>query len=679
MLGCLLRFFTIAATIIVLCLSYPAQIFASESNSFITIVNPVRISSYTQNPSMSLAAEYDEIKKRDFPATWLLTYDAITNSSLSSILSSMDARQELGIFLEVTENYSKNSGVVYNKTNSWHHAKALFLSGYKQEDRKKLIDKVFSEFKHKFGHYPRSVGGWWVDSSSLSYIKEKYGITGVLGISDQFDLDNYQVWGTPWSIPFYPSKIHAGMPGDVLNRLDIVTFRWAARDPLNGYISPSEKQASLYSVQDYPQVGALNEYFERLIELYSVQKKYNKFGHITIGLEADSSPDAFEAIFSKRLDSVKKFEEQGVDVLNMEQFSDWYRNEFKKVSPSHFIETDDLLGTPKKAMWYQSAFYRLGLVYNYNLETLRIVDLRPYLNSFEEPFYLSPNKQFNLSINLPYAIDYLNDKNSVWEFSIGSLKSISRDGEDMRVKFEKGSIVFRGNEILLPKDISLPENIKNSKLITIRSSEDGIFIIPNKEFDAPIEGLIIADFSFNIPFAIKSRLGNLYPLALLFGGIAIFVIIISKRKYVKKYYPIIIIILAISIGSYIFVKANTKYYISQSEIDGLSALSRFAKGRVLAYDKDCLRCSFSTSYKPAAAAGNKAYIERLSKQDMLLDFSFVTARTSQAARKVIESKSIDYIYLVKYEDYIERLPYLPQDLGLSKLYENANVEIWKVH
>ena len=648
-------------------------------NSFITIVNPVRISAYTEDPAQSLKKEYEEIVKRNIPATWLLTYDAITNEPLSEIVSLMDDKQEVGIFLEVTENFSNSSKVSYNKTNSWHHANALFLSGYKQEDRKKLIDKVFAEFKAKFGYYPKSVGGWWVDSFSLSHMKEKYGITGVLGISDQFDLDNYQVWGTPFSIPFYPNKLHAGIPAQDSSKLDIVTFRWAAREPLNGYISPSQKQASLYSIQDYPQVGTSDpdNYFEKLIELYSVRSHYNQFGHVTIGLEADYPPHIYEAVLANRLDQIKKFEQQGVSFLTMEQFSDWYRQEFKR-TPPHFIESDDLLGKPKKAMWYQSSLYRIGLVYDYDSKKLRILDLRSYQNNFQEPFYIAPNKQFNLSINLPYVIDSLNDKNSVWEFNIGAFQSILRGGDNIEIQFEKGSIVFQEKEILISGSVSVPQDIKNSKLITITNSDNAISIVPDNEFDVSTEGLVLSDFSFNIPFAVKSRISKFYPLLIL-GALVIGAVLYLKRKYIRKFYPVIFIVIVVSIGSYILVKGDTKYYISQSEVDGLAVLARLPKNQVLVYEKDCLRCKFETPHKPAAAGGIKNYVKRLSGQEIIFDFSFVTASTSQKARKVIEDKNVDYIYLVKYEDYIEHLPYLPQDLGLMKAYENANIEIWKVN
>src|SRR3989344_7509024 len=96
-----------------LLLSLPVKAFGAEHISFIAIVNPVRISSYTKDPATSLKKEYEEIAKRNLPATWLLTYDAITNRSIFEVVSPMDDKQEFGIFLEVTGNFSNASGVSY--------------------------------------------------------------------------------------------------------------------------------------------------------------------------------------------------------------------------------------------------------------------------------------------------------------------------------------------------------------------------------------------------------------------------------------------------------------------------------------------------------------------------------------------------------------------------------------
>jgi len=98
----------------------------------------------------------------------------------------------------------------------------------------------------------------------------------------------------------------------------------------------------------------------------------------------------------------------------------------------------------------------------------------------------------------------------------------------------------------------------------------------------------------------------------------------------------------------------------------------------LVYDKDCLRCKFTNKIKPAAAAGIKNYVFKYSKQRTVLDYKFQTAVTSSFARDVLKIEKIKYIYLPRYENYIESLPYIPEDLGLVRIYENANAQIWKV-
>ena len=180
----------------------------------------------------SFLAEKDEIVSRNLPATWPVTYDVLLKKDFVKELKSLPDNQELGLFLEVGPKLAADAGVVYTKSDSWHRANSLFLSGYTQEDRKKLIDTYFSTFKKIFGYYPKSVGAWWVDSYSLDYMQEKYGITGVLGMSDQYNLDGYSLWGTWWSVPYYPSRFNAAVPAQTeKNKLTVVTQRWAAREP----------------------------------------------------------------------------------------------------------------------------------------------------------------------------------------------------------------------------------------------------------------------------------------------------------------------------------------------------------------------------------------------------------------------------------------------------------------
>ena len=74
---------------------------SASDNKFITIVNPVRISRYTTTSSESLKSEYKAVKKYGFPATWLLTYDALNNKLILFMESSVNAIKDR--FLKVGE------------------------------------------------------------------------------------------------------------------------------------------------------------------------------------------------------------------------------------------------------------------------------------------------------------------------------------------------------------------------------------------------------------------------------------------------------------------------------------------------------------------------------------------------------------------------------------------------
>lgn len=597
---------------------FSSTAFAQPStNSYITIVNPQRISSYNKNYLESFREEWSQVQRRGLPATWLVTYDVLEKKDFVADLKKLDTRQELGIFLEVTPNFAKAANVSYNQTSSWHYASSLFLSGYTQKARKQLIDTVFQKFKKTFGYYPVSVGAWWVDSYSLAYMKETYHITGVLGVSDQYDLDNYQVWGTWWSVPYYPSALHAGLPAQTLrDKLDVVTFRWAPRDPLHGYKSPSAYGASLYSLQDYKTINLPSSYFNRLLEVYALQQNGNVFGQATIGSEGDLSIETYQNQFSEQLDVVQNLtDRQMVHVTTMKDFSSWYRSSFPNLSPDHLIASSDLLGnTHHIAIWKQTPFYRAGITYDPNTKLTQIIDLRSYPSNFKEPNFLSPNKQLGLSINHPFIIDSLISPSSARNLDLGALRTITGSG----ITFEKGDLQF------------LPDKIKIAdKVITLKH-----------DFPVPPDGLSYKSSSLTIPFTLKRRFPFL-PSSIPFFG-------------------------------------SSTYSISQTEYDALTVLKRLPTGNVLSYDKDCLKCGFTGQYKPAAVAGKKAYIHTYSNKPVVIDISFLLARSSTDARRILKDKNIRYVYLAHYEDFSETLPYLPQDLGLKKIYQNANAEIWEV-
>lgn len=610
--------FFIAITFI-FCIS--TNVLAGENQKYITIVNPVRISRYNRNPAQSLKNEYQAILSNNLPATWLFTYGSLKNKDILSITKNMDSSQEFGIFLEVTPTFAKDTNINYNDGGFWHHANSVFLSGYTKSERIIFIDKVFEEFKKVFGYYPKSIGSWWTDAFSLEYIKDKYGVVANLVCADQFLTDGYRIWGQPWQMAYYPSVNHPAVPASSEeNKLDLINLQWASRDPLNGYDS------SLYSTQDYLVTGKnLNiEYFKKIIDLYLNTKE---LGQITLGLEADLDESAYLGEYARQMEVIKKYAQDGVNILTMSQFYEKYKDIYPQVSPSTLVESEDFLGTNKKSVWFTSPNYRLFYVKDKDNDVIQIKDLRVYDKNFLDPYFSSPNYEFQLSINIPSVIDSIQNPDDIWYLPF-----------DAEIITEDEKIIIKG------KGIKVPDRIKSNTLIKLKKNSNQLEISFNPIIMNNTEGVIEKGYSSeSLHFfrSIKSLLG------------------LAKGK-----------------GWQFFKKVD--YLIPQGEIYALNYLSSLPAGKVMVYDNECLQCSWHTQNKPIAFSNLRSYVKKYSNHRIEYNNSVFNAKNIEEAQKEFRKVSPNYIYLVKFEAHKEKLPFSPGDLGVRLIYSNANAEVWKV-
>lgn len=607
--------------IYILFLIFPSEAFAQENEKYITIVNPVRISKYNKDPVLSLKNEYSIIQKNDLHATWLVTYDVLDNTKMVEEIQKFDKKQEIGIFLEVTSNFSRSANIEYNDFGSWHHANSLFLSGYTQSERLTLIDKIFEKYKSIFGIYPKSIGGWWTDGYSLSYIKDKYGVVANLVCADQFSTDGYKIWGQPWQVSYYPSRVHPAVPAtNVINKLDVVNIQWASRDPINGY------ESSLYSTQDYLVTENVldTNYFKKLLDLYLDTKD---LGHITVGLEADLDPVGYSGEFTKQMDIVKDYSNRGVDVLTMSQFYVRYKEKYPNISPSTEIKSVDLLGSKKEAIWYNSPLYRLHYVKDVEKNIITVSDVRIYDENLIDPYYASPNYEFNLAINMPSLIDSIQNQDDVWVLP-----------KDSEIITDEKSIIIKG------KNIKIPKRIKNSPLVNLIINKDEIEVNFNKLNVNDVEGDIVKGFTSEALHFFK------------------------QKKSVLK--------LITGKGWEYFNKMN--YLIPQGEIYTLLYLRSLSSGGVMVFDNECLQCSWHTKNKPIVFSNQRNYVKKYSRHPIVYNSSVFNAKTIKDLKKEFKKANAKYIYLLKFEEYIEKLPFSPGDIGIKKIYSNANGEIWEV-
>lgn len=386
-------------------LVFPKKLHANE-DPFLSIVNPVRGYDFWESeysPIDPVKAQKQIVEKNNLIATWLLRPDVVLDDELISYFQNEFASHELGIFFEVTPKLAEKARVVYPKGEKYD-AHRFFLSGYIPEERVKLIDTAFAAFKNETGFFPLSIGAWHIDAFSANYMQEKYDISAVMLVADQYSTDRYRVWGGWWGIPYYPSKKHILIPAQSRkDKIDVVVTQWAVRDPLNGYGPGFE---SNYSVQpnDYTknEIGQNISYFKKLLDIY-LEPSDSMFGHAVVGLENELwSSNRLE--FERQMDEVsRRVREENVQVLTIKEFSDWYKESFPELSQPREISIEDPLDSGRKATWIMEKEYRIGLIEENGRKYLR--DFRLYSETNPESYLVSANLRPELVLEAKAAID----------------------------------------------------------------------------------------------------------------------------------------------------------------------------------------------------------------------------------------------------------------------------------
>jgi len=309
------------------------------NDRFLTLINPIRGRGLWQDKSLKpLEDQFGLIANHNFSATWLLQYDALIDSEIVDFVKdNFSNNQEIGLFLEVSPNFAKSARVVYPHMVVWYDPQAVFLSGYSQSERRKLIDTVFTKFKEVFGYYPASVGAWWLDSYSLEYMKNKYAIKTTLIVADQKTTDDYGVWGQWWGVPYYPSKANILIPAqDQDTKQDIVVLQWAQRDISKAYGEGTSYSNYSLQANDYTERGFDTSYFKKLVNNYLDCGL--AIGQITVGLETGIESVKSFPEYKNQLEVLANI--KGLQTVTVNEFSNRYRDVYAS-NPEKIVLRDD--------------------------------------------------------------------------------------------------------------------------------------------------------------------------------------------------------------------------------------------------------------------------------------------------------------------------------------------------
>jgi len=364
----------------------------------INIINFIRQTDYRMenSDSLMLDAVQQQIKlvnRYNFPATFLFQYDALINPRYQQLMKSqLSPECEIGAWWEITQPHVEAAGIAWRGKHSWvSTANIAFTTGYTPAEREKLVDVYMSKFKEIYGYYPKSVGSWYIDSHSLAYMYDKYGIVASCNCKDQVGTDGYTLWGGYWNQAYYPSRKNAYMPAQTAQgQIPVPIFRMLGSDPMyqydNGVGGNTQSVISMEPV--YHDSGKnkewVNYFFESIVNEPSLAFNYAQVGQensFTWGGMGEGLLMQFPIIDSLRKAGKIKLE-------TLQASGEWFKEKFPTTPATAITTLVDIRNEGNKSVWYNSRYYRANLFWEKDGFCFR--DIHLFNENFESEYLKTP-------------------------------------------------------------------------------------------------------------------------------------------------------------------------------------------------------------------------------------------------------------------------------------------------
>lgn len=360
----------------------------SENNNnhpkIVNIVNFIRLleprdTNITEDVLYQTVVQQVKImNKYELGGTFLLQYDALLDSRYQQLLKSLpDSSFEIGGWWEIPQPLVENAGLKWRGRYPWDwHADVGFSTGYTPKEREKLVDVYMDDFKKIFGYYPKSVGSWFIDAHTLNYMHQKYGIIASCNCKDQVGTDGYTMWGGYWNQAYYPSKINSYMPAqNEENQIPVPIFRMLGSDPIRQYDHGlgKSRQGVISLEPVYKDAGGdsawVNWFFKEFVEGESME-----FAYTQAGQENSFTWDGMSKGFEIQMPLIARLRnEKQIRVETLAESGKWFKEKYKITPATSVTVNEDIDGSDRKTVWFNSRFYRINLLWEN--ETLRFRDI----------------------------------------------------------------------------------------------------------------------------------------------------------------------------------------------------------------------------------------------------------------------------------------------------------------
>lgn len=356
-------------------------------------------------------------KKHGLKTTFLLQYDALIDNAYTDLLRGLDPGMfDIGVWFEVVQPLCEKAGIRWNGRFPWDwHAHCGFSVGYTEAEREKLINILFSDFRAKFGFYPRSFGSWAFDAHTLRYAADKYGLDAACNCKDQWGTDGYNMWGGYYGQGYYPSKNNAFAPAQSPdNKIAVPVFRMLGSDPILQYdlgldVSGGANVQGVVSLEPVYTGKMGGGGVPRWVDWYLSENFSGRcltFGYAQAGQENSFGWNSMKAGLEYQYARFEELCAAGkLEALTLGETGRWYKRMYPETPASVVAAMDDYRGSGRRSVWYSSKNYRVNIYAEGGWFWIR--DIQLFRDGYKERYLGSVCVTNDLSYdNLPFVDGY---------------------------------------------------------------------------------------------------------------------------------------------------------------------------------------------------------------------------------------------------------------------------------
>lgn len=346
-----------------------------KKTAIVNIYNFIRKSH--EEPSRFIQDDFETIQKQiqtvrqyGLPATYALKYDALTDPRYQKLMLEETAPQdEISAWWEITRELCEKAGVRFRGqvTEEFdERVNSAYCIGYEPEERKRLVDAYMDTFFSVFGRYPRTIGSWVLDTVTLEYAAQRYGITAGATCRDQMGTDGFTLWGGWPNGVYYPSRQNENLPAQApANQLPVPVFRLLGPDPI--YNFEQNLRPDLYGMVFTLEPAWLTGRDERWISwMFDTIAKEDSLGigYAQVGQENNFLWENICPGLMPQLAQVQRLAKEGlIRVETMAASGEWFCKKYRVTPPMTWQASHDWNTAHNlSAQWYASCCYRVGFL-----------------------------------------------------------------------------------------------------------------------------------------------------------------------------------------------------------------------------------------------------------------------------------------------------------------------------